>query len=408
MSRTPSRNVYSQRITSGSGNYSEMTIGVSQTGTNIMTVTFSGSSQTNNGTADYAEANFSVYANGSLVNTLYFFNDTDNNTSVNWSIVTPALTSSIQIIANYEASFNGFSENTNPSVNTTFSYRTLADKNITHIVVASSMSSLPSSPVANIYFIKNIRTDSSVLLISSSGKTIDGSSNSLTIPAKGGITLAYNGNWHILTYYEGTLPTSSSAASFTISDTYSLASVNITSGSKVVNLPSALSGKILVVSAYTTGTSTTNTLTLRGTLVEGTGVSIAPASKPACGILLVSDGTYWYIVGTFAGNNTTFQSLSESRTQQTAIIFLTSTTDGCSTLTSPGFTTDAAGLYWCKYASTQTTPLVVNSSNYYSVNTNYNRFYRDSNNNRTGYCYIIQNRGGTHFTLPVAMYPSEY
>jgi hypothetical protein len=176
-----------------------------------------------------------------------------------------------------------------------------------------------------------------------------------------------------------------------------------------VILPSPSLARPLIICAYTTGTSTSNRLFINGNgNVDGQTIAIQPNSGPCCGLFLISNGSAWYIVGLFLGSTTSFESLSENRNQQTSTLFATSTTDGCRTPDTLTYTSGDAGLFWVKYTGSQNLPLVVNSPNYKTVNNNFNRFFRNGDFQNAGYCYIVHNRGGSYFTLPITMYPSEY
>lgn len=193
--------------------------------------------------------------------------------------------------------------------------------------------------------------------------------------------------------------------------------VNVTGGIgvvKIFDLPNPNTSSILMVVGYITNTTAGGRINIRAQGFLGDpltdGFVIPLTSGAACGVLLVSNGSKWYIVGTFAGANTAYDASSEFRTQQTgSALILQTTGDGCRT---PDSTTNLqsgdASYHFCKYGYNQTIPLVINSPNYNTVNSNYKRFYRTGTNDYTCYNYVVYNDAGTYRTIPFTMYPSEY
>lgn len=184
---------------------------------------------------------------------------------------------------------------------------------------------------------------------------------------------------------------------------------------KNIRLPDPSTNSLLAIVGYSTATTNTShriNVYANGNLGDplGTGFTLKPNPENACGVLLVSNGSKWYIMGTFAGLSTVFDAYQEYRTEQTSTICLITTGNGCRIRDSNQLDSDnTSALYFCKKSYGTNDYLVVNAP-YNQVGSSTNkRFYRNPTTDLSAYLYIVSRLSSTNIqTLPVTMYPSEY
>jgi hypothetical protein len=262
-----------------------------------------------------------------------------------------------------------------------------------------------------IQYLKNLSSSKGAYIIVN-GSFIDFDLDSVYIPPKGGITLGKfaNDDWAILSFYNGTLPQRAGSGTL-ISETASIVSVDLTSSFRQVQLPSPSPSRILVISGFTTGGGTANTIRVYGSLSEATGVEFSPNEQPACGMLLVSNGSVWCIVGVFTGGLTTFDA-TQMNADVTGTLVVSSTTNRDSITVLPVDTNENGRLQFFKTLDNVTYgngAVVGSKDGNFTVNTNYKRFYRNENTPFNAYIFVSIRRSAWGHTrlFPIAMYPSE-
>ena len=193
--------------------------------------------------------------------------------------------------------------------------------------------------------------------------------------------------------------------------------VPISERNKSIRLPDPTTNSFLTILGYTAGsTSTTYRINVyaNGNLGDSlaTGFTLKPNPENVCGVFLVSNGSKWYIMGTFAGTNTIFDtSLEYGRTQQTGTMCLITTGNGCRIRDDTQLSSDnTSSVYFCKKSYSTNEYLVVNAPYVNNVGSSTNkRFYRNPTTDLSAYMYIVTRLSSTNFlTLPITMYPSEY
>lgn len=191
--------------------------------------------------------------------------------------------------------------------------------------------------------------------------------------------------------------------------------VPLTERNKSIRLPDPSTNSLLAIVGYSTATTNTSyriNVYANGNLGDSlaSGFTLKPNPENACGVLLVSNGSKWYIMGTFNGSSTIFDSAQEYRTQQTGTICLITTGNGCRTQDNTQLTSDnTSALYFCKKSYGTNEYLVVNAPNNQVGSSTNKRFYRNATTDLSAYLYIVSRLSSTNIqTLPVTMYPSEY
>lgn len=265
----------------------------------------------------------------------------------------------------------------------------------------------------NALFIKNISSTYPAVIYMAAGVAIDQSQTSTTLLTRGGCTLLYSGSsWFIGTYYAGTLGATAAGGGTQINSN-GIAAVNITGVSQTVILPSTSPPRPLIICAYTTNTSTSNRLFIHGNgNVDGQTIAIQPNSGPCCGLLLISNGSAWYIVGIFQGGSTSFDS-NRSGASGLQSTFILSTSTNTDSIALPTMTTDNnASIHFFKTTnnvSYNNGAVLFARSGANCVNANFGRFYRNGNTPYSGYLAIsFKASGATSAIFPIAMYPSEF
>jgi hypothetical protein len=203
-----------------------------------------------------------------------------------------------------------------------------------------------------------------------------------------------------------------------ISITRPIVLANITSESKVVDLPNpaTFESSYLCLIGYTTGTSVvTNRIYVNHKeyfeRFPGESTYFTPSSGPSVGVLLVSDQTKWYLMGTYTGVSTWFDTAVGPYSALTSVIGL-STNDGQDSVT-PGITPeDDSGvlqLWKTKLIRWANGAVVGGSGTALVVNGNYRRFYRNDNVDYSAYLFVTVKVGssGTPTTFPIANYPND-
>jgi hypothetical protein len=199
--------------------------------------------------------------------------------------------------------------------------------------------------------------------------------------------------------------------------TSTVAVMDITSRNKSVSLSrNATAGSIFVAIGYTTSTSTINKITVYqspGLQQGGIGSCLGPISGPACAMIFVSTGSFWALVGTFAGTSTVYANATVSGLPEpsSVIVSLTSTEDTIA-LQGFGLNDGDSRIYFFKTTNIQ----YANGAVIYAatgdrvVNESYGYFYRSGNTPNSSYIALCTKLAGWSRSrvLPVAMYPSEY
>lgn len=274
---------------------------------------------------------------------------------------------------------------------------------------------LPSTtPASNLVHLKN--TGSQDIHVWAPTQTIDGLTEGRRIPPKGGMSLFQTGTsaWFIASYFGGTVTNGTATGGTTPTSPIVLA--DITSGTKTVALPNpaTFASSYLCICAYTTGTSTTNSLVIatNGYAREtaSSSYSWTTAAGPSIGLFLVSDGSKWNIMGIYRGTNTTFDSYSVAYQALTSTIGLSS--GDRSVDVRPSIAPVAGSgvfqiwktkdVYWTNGA------VVGVPSPSLAVNSNYFRWYRNDNIDYSAYIVLNTKVGaGADTIFPLAQYPSD-
>jgi hypothetical protein len=250
--------------------------------------------------------------------------------------------------------------------------------------------------------------------------SIDGDSSMLQIPANAGITLFRADtvtNLYIASYYTGTLTTGTTTVTATTA-TSPIVLANINSTDKTVGLPNpaTFQSSYLCVCGYGTGTSTpTGKLYVltNNYSTEAPGSTrwfrFDPAGR-SVGVLFVSDGSKWHVVGVYLGGVTTYDTTTTQYTTVTSTIALASSSSA--NAISPGSVTTAdSGLFqiWKAIENPFAASAVIGNGTNYVINSSANRLYRNDGADFTSFIYVNTKvgAGGTPTVFPVAQYPAE-
>lgn len=252
---------------------------------------------------------------------------------------------------------------------------------------------------------------------------------SSTGATRAGITLVQSEGggrtFYIASVYRGSLAGSGTAVSPSTAITTPIVLADITSGGKALDLPdpATFGSRYLCICGYTTGTSTSNILTVNHKDYFEIPDSIRSATAypilagPSIGLFLVSDGTKWYLMGLFRGSDTVFDIDGTAYTALTRTIGLAnaSPTNGCSTGISPLSDSGVFQMWKIKTTIYNEGATVQNTPNN-AVNSNYRRWYHKRSDGAGGWlpnysAYVFVHTkvgsGGTPTIFPVALYPSE-
>jgi hypothetical protein len=253
------------------------------------------------------------------------------------------------------------------------------------------------------------------------GLTVDGDSSSLQIPSMGGLTLFQTigggTTYSIASYYAATLTTGTTAVTATTA-TSPIVLANINSTDKTVGLPNpaTFQSSYLCVCGYGTGTSTpTGKLYVltNNYSTEASGSTkwfrFDPAGR-SVGVLFVSDGSKWHVVGVYLGGVTTYDTTTTQYTTVTSTIALASSSSA--NAISPGSVTTAdSGIFqiWKAIANPFAASAVIGNGTNYVINSSANRLYRNDGADFTSFIYVNTKvgAGGTPTVFPVAQYPAE-
>lgn len=280
---------------------------------------------------------------------------------------------------------------------------------------------LPSTNTLNYLHLKN--TGNQEMHVRVKTRSIDGSTNSRRLPANAGMTLFQDGasSWFIGSYFGGTVTTGTATGGTTPTSPIVLA--NITSGSKTVALPNpaTFASSYLCICAYTTGTSTTNSLVIvtNGYARETSSNSYSwtTAAGPAIGLFLVSDGTKWNIIGIHRGGTTVYDADATTYTGLTSTLGLAnaSPTNGAAAGITP-LTDNGVFQIWKIKTTTYAEGATVQNNPNNAVNSTYRRWYHkraegDTTTpiNYSAFVFVNTKVGssGTPTIFPVAHYPSD-
>jgi hypothetical protein len=311
----------------------------------------------------------------------------------------------------------------NASVSTTTDV-TLAIKNPSSIT-ASLLTTADANPVLNfqspstlptVLHIKHLGTGTMYIRPNAS---VDGDSTMLQIPAKAGITLFRADtvpNLYIASYYAAGLPTGTTAVTATTA-TSPIVLANINSTDKVVGLPNpaTFNSSYLCVCGYGTGTSTptgklyvlTNNYSTEAS-GSSTWFRFDPAGR-SVGVMFVSDGSKWHVVGVYRGAFTTYDTTTTQYTTVTSLIALAGSSNA-NAVTPGSVTTADSGLFqvWKSIANPFAASALVGNGTNYAINSSANRFYRNDGEDFSGYIMVnTKVSTGTPTVFPVTQYPAE-
>jgi hypothetical protein len=271
---------------------------------------------------------------------------------------------------------------------------------------------LPTLPSGALTFIKTFGIHG----ISIANFSLDGVTDTYTLPSMAGMSIFTDssGNNFVVSYYTPTNVLTDTTTGGTVA-TQSVVLANITSGNKLVGLPNPANSSYLMVCGYTTGTSTTNRLYIitNGYTYDANGASaryFTTAGGPSIGLLFVSDGSLWHMVGIYRGTNTTFDTTVGGYTQATSSIAMSSsiTSDSMNVSATDPASNTAVLHIWKTKAIQWLNGAVVGANWNDAVNANYHRFYRNDNPDYS--CYMVVNTKvgtGTPTVFPVAQYPAD-
>lgn len=320
------------------------------------------------------------------------------------------------------AGFEARSDSPNVAFDKTFTLKRPAS--ITQALLTAAPSTdpwivmLPSTTTAgSLVHLKNTGTQD--IHVWAPTQTIDGLTEGRRIPPKGGMSLFQTGTsaWFIASYFGGAVTNGTATGGTTPTSPIVLA--NITSGNKTVALPNpaTFASSYLCICAYTTGTSTTNSLVITTGGASGyaretdsSSYSWTTASGPSIGLFLVSDGSKWNIVGIYRGTNTTYDSYSVAYPALTSTIGLSSGDRSVDVRPSIAPVADSGvfqiwktkDIYWTNGA------VIGVPSPSLAVNSNYFRWYRNDNIDYSAYIVLNTKVGtGADTIFPLAQYPSD-
>jgi hypothetical protein len=277
---------------------------------------------------------------------------------------------------------------------------------------------LPSTNTLNYLHLKN--TGNQEMHIRVKTRSIDGSTNSRRLPANAGMTLFQDGasSWFIGSYYGATLPTGISSVPTATTATSPIVLANINSTDKTVGLPNpaTFQSSYLCVCGYGTGTSapTGKLYVLTSNYsTEASGSSTWFRFDPesdgrSVGVLFVSDGSKWHVVGVYRGTGSVFDTTPTGYSSITSTIGLASaqTTNGVT----PGITpvADSGVLQMFKTkVGTYSAKVVVGNGSLNAVNSNYRRWYQNTSDYAASIFINAKIGSGTVTVFPLAQYPSD-
>jgi hypothetical protein len=304
----------------------------------------------------------------------------------------------------------------------------------------------PSAVIGQVYYIVNYGVNNFAGVMSYAGEAIDGFTNgSVYIPQWACLCVTPNvagTAWYILSYYNGTLPSSGVYSINGTTITSPIVTMSNISGtaSRTVILPNQATwgqGNYLFYNTYqTANTANMNqpAMYTNGYLRQNTTANLYMQFYTGAGadgrydhnysVAFISDGTWWYITSVFDGQYMIFDNATNAgySSPSAPLVFASVIVCGFPTRTSTGLSEQSGvypkgGLSYLKYTPGyygQTYGLVVGGGNGsgYCGSTNWTRFYKSSGTaalvTYNAYPMIQANISGTIINFPVGMYPSAY